>query len=1090
MASNVKVWTEVVTLPTYQVGEVDRSPIFLENRVYQGSSGAVYPYGVIDSISSERKKQEYNAVFLENDYIYVMFLPELGGRIHKAYDKVNQRDFVYCNDVIKPALVGLVGPWISGGIEFNWPQHHRPTTYMPVDVNMRELPDGSAEIWLGEVEHMYGLQVSTGFKLYPNKALIEVTGRVYNVNPTPQQFLWWANPAVKGGDDHQSIFPPDVTAVYDHGKRDVSTFPIATGVYYKVDYSEGVDISRYKNLPVPTSYMAARSQYDFVGAYNHDEKGGLLHIANHHISPGKKQWSWGNCEFGKAWDRQLTDDNGPYIELMTGVFTDNQPDFTWIDPNEEKCFVQNFLPYSELGTVHQANTDVAINLVRQPGKVKLGVYAISEVDNAQIEVKSSSRVIYTGALTLSPCQCFFEYLHFDGDEILTVEVITQGGNKKLAYEEHLSDEEAIPDSATPPKKAREVESIDELYFIGQHLEQYHHATSSSEDYYLEALRRDEFDYRCNLAMANHEYERCDYERSLFYIKNALHRAHSFNKNPLCGRASLMRGHINERLGLLDRAYEDFYKSTWSGNCNDAGFLAASKVSFKQGRYLDALEEVNRALEINQTSYEAAFVKLVTLDKLRDPSASRYATKVLDQFPFGYAIALHQYLLSGDDTDKKSFVNLCQNRQANAVHVADMYLSLGLKEAAMLALDLIGAKGASSNVIRASIDIDASATLLEQAEVEFSNNVLFPNSQVEVAALKALTGHPFADYLLGCFYYAKKAYGRAAYLWRQVINKRPNFKEAYRNLAIYHANRQKEIEVAIELMERAWSLDTTDARTLFELDDLRKIAGISPQSRLSLMKSYVDVINTRDDLATEYITLLNICNDHEGALDIMKGRAFAPWEGGEGRITSQYINALIRRALKKINIDDWQSAKHALIEAFEYPTNLNEGRLVGQTDNDIYYILGLIELQLGNKEESTSMFKKAVVGVSDVSDNRYYNDMPVEYLMFQALAYYELGEKEVAEIKLNKMNQWATHNINAKVEYDFFAVSLPQLNVFDEDIEINHKAYCEYVRDLSNLGLRIIRRKNGENVYFTINPMDPKMAIFLEIEKIIINSLFQ
>ncbi|MEI8673373.1 DUF5107 domain-containing protein [Vibrio sp. SA48] len=115
MAKNVKVWTETVTLPTYQVGKVDTNPIFLEKRVYQGSSGSVYPYGVIDSITNECVNQEYKAVFLENDFIYVMLLPELGGRIHKAYDKIHQRDFVYCNDVIKPALVGLVGPWISGG---------------------------------------------------------------------------------------------------------------------------------------------------------------------------------------------------------------------------------------------------------------------------------------------------------------------------------------------------------------------------------------------------------------------------------------------------------------------------------------------------------------------------------------------------------------------------------------------------------------------------------------------------------------------------------------------------------------------------------------------------------------------------------------------------------------------------------------------------------------------------------------------------------------------------------------------------------------------------------------------------------------
>lgn len=135
------------------------------------------------------------------------------GRIHRAYDKVQQRDFVYYNEVVKPALVGLLGPWISGGIEFNWPQHHRPTTFMPVDFTQQQGEQGEYTVWMGEVEPMRGLQVMTGFTLYPDRALIEITGKVFNGNATPRHFLWWANPAVKGGDDHQSVFPPDVTAV-------------------------------------------------------------------------------------------------------------------------------------------------------------------------------------------------------------------------------------------------------------------------------------------------------------------------------------------------------------------------------------------------------------------------------------------------------------------------------------------------------------------------------------------------------------------------------------------------------------------------------------------------------------------------------------------------------------------------------------------------------------------------------------------------------------------------------------------------------------------------------------------------------------
>src|SRR6218665_2271079 len=128
----VKVWEESVTIPTYGVGQPEKNPVFLEKRVYQGSCGEVYPHPVIEKIFDEKEDKTYHAVYLENDYLKIMILPELGGRVQMAYDKARQRHFVYYNRVIKPALVGLTGPWISGGIEFNWPQHHRPSTFDPL----------------------------------------------------------------------------------------------------------------------------------------------------------------------------------------------------------------------------------------------------------------------------------------------------------------------------------------------------------------------------------------------------------------------------------------------------------------------------------------------------------------------------------------------------------------------------------------------------------------------------------------------------------------------------------------------------------------------------------------------------------------------------------------------------------------------------------------------------------------------------------------------------------------------------------------------------------------------------------------------
>ena len=145
----VEVRRKTVILPTYEPQRPDRNPMFLERRVYQGSSGRVYPLPFTDRIAEAPQPRSWDAVFIENEYIRVMILPALGGRIHRVQDKTNGFDLIYHQTVIKPALVGLAGPWASGGIEFNWPQHHRPSTFMPADVSVERHGDGAMTVWLG-----------------------------------------------------------------------------------------------------------------------------------------------------------------------------------------------------------------------------------------------------------------------------------------------------------------------------------------------------------------------------------------------------------------------------------------------------------------------------------------------------------------------------------------------------------------------------------------------------------------------------------------------------------------------------------------------------------------------------------------------------------------------------------------------------------------------------------------------------------------------------------------------------------------------------------------------------------------------------
>ena len=951
MRADVRVWVEAVTLPTYEVGAEDPNPMFLEKRVYQGSSGAVYPYGVIDTLTGQKQMKSYQAVWLENDFIKVMLLPELGGRIHRAYDKVMQRDFVYYTEVIKPALVGLVGPWISGGIEFNWPQHHRPTTFMPVDFTIQEREGGAKTVWLGEVEAMRGLQVMAGFTLYPDKALIEITGKVFNGNDTPRHFLWWSNPAVKGGDDHQSVFPPDVTAVYDHGKRDVSAFPIATGTYYKVDYSAGVDISRYRNIPVPTSYMADKSGYDFVGAYCHGERGGLLHVADHHVSPGKKQWSWGNCDFGLAWDRNLTDDNGPYIELMTGVYTDNQPDFTWLDAGEEKIFVQNFLPYNTLGTLQNANTRAAIKLERSDAGLLCGAYAIGPLCGARFEVSDERGVLFTQTLDLQPGQAWLEESALTGEGRLRVRLLDEQGRVILSYLEHLPAGEALPDPASAPLPAADLESVDELYFIGQHLEQYLHASRSPFDYYLRALAIDGGDYRCNLALATLEYNRANYEQAQRYADQALARAHRLNKNPQCGKGSLLRAHVAERLGHFDAAFDDFHKATWSGNCRDGGFLGLARIAMVRRDPVQALQFVERSLAVNGTHYGAIALKALALLECGEREAAlSYIDEQRVRYPLHYQLAFLRWQASGLAADLEALRTLCNGRGVNLCFLSSNLLELGRPELALELLMSVPVEETLPLLFQASLlpEGEAQTALLVRAEQAFARKVRFPNTLGEVAMLGRLPHSWFASYLLGCFHYSKRRYEQAIALWQGVCEQAPEFSGAWRNLGIHHFNKDGDLAAAKLCLGRAFALKPGDARLLFELDQLHKRCAMAPAERLALLEAHREVALKRDDLTAELLGLYHIEGRLEAAAEILRLREFHPWEGGEGRVTGQYLINRQRQALALMAQDRHEQAISLLQQALHYPLNLGEGRLVGQSDNDIHFLLALCHQACDNQ----------------------------------------------------------------------------------------------------------------------------------------------
>ncbi|NJL94292.1 MAG: DUF5107 domain-containing protein, partial [Anaerolineae bacterium] len=597
-------WEEDILIPTYGVGQPDKNPMFLEKRVYQGSSGGVYPHPIIERVADEKAPRAYRAVFLENRYLRIMLLPELGGRVQMALDKTNGYHFVYYNRVIKPALVGLAGPWISGGIEFNWPQHHRPSTFEPVDYRLQTNPDGSCTVWVSEIERMFRTKGMAAFTLYSDAAFLEIKAQLYNRTHQPQSFLWWANPAVHVNDDYQSVFPPDVHAVMDHGKRAVSDFPIATGTYYKVDYAPGTDISRYKNIPVPTSFMAYHSDYDFIGCYDHGQQAGMMHIANHHLVPGKKQWTWGNGDFGRAWDRQLTDEDGPYIELMCGAYTDNQPDFTWLHPGEEKRFTQVFMPYKGIGAAKNASAEVVLNLEVKPQSAWLGVYA-SRPRRVRVELLHQGQAIFSQQADLSPEQVLTALVNVQAvPQALTLRVCDAAGRQLLAYTPLPAEKPAIPNPATPAPPPAEVTSQEMLYLHGLHLEQYRHATYAPEPYYAEALRRDPGDSRCNNALGRLLLRRGKFAEAEPYFRSAIARLTQRNPNPAEGEAHYNLGQALRWQGRYAEAEAPFYKATWDATWRAPGGFELARLACRRGALGEALPLLEEALAANRDHHQA------------------------------------------------------------------------------------------------------------------------------------------------------------------------------------------------------------------------------------------------------------------------------------------------------------------------------------------------------------------------------------------------------------------------------------------------------------------------------------------------------
>ena len=1088
--------------------------MFLEKRVYQGSSGKVYPLPFYDRISETPSPREWDAIFIENDYLEVMVLPQIGGRIHAARDKANGYEIFYRQDVIKPALVGLAGPWISGGVEFNWPQHHRPATFMPVDTEIERHDDGSVTVWCSDHDPLQRMKGMHGVCLHPARSVIELKVRAHNRTEFTQTFLWWANVATRVHQDYQSFFPPDVYYVADHARRSMSEYPLCKGRYYGVDYGargkDGVpkheapvqylppncggraavdyapnDLSFYANIPVPTSYMCMGSKEDFFGGYDHSAQAGVVHVANHHISPGKKQWTWGNHEFGYAWDRNLTEPDAkgefaPYIEIMAGVYTDNQPDFSFLAPGETKSWSQYWYPIQKIGAAQHANVNAAVSLCVKNGIATVGVSVSSVYDNATVTLSAGGTILASFHRNLAPGRSLREEIALpDGTGDLLLRVLDGGGRELIAYQPkpRVGDLQ-VPPPATEPPQPKDISSTDELFITALHLEQYRHATRSPEPYWREALRRDPADARCNNALGMWHLRRGEFSEAEMRFRKAIERLTLRNANPYDGEPFYNLGLVLRHLGREGEAYGAFYKATWNQAWQAAGYNQIAELDCVAKNWSLALEHLDRSLRMNADNLRARNLRVLALRKLGlDAQADEAlkSTRALDPLdPWAR-------LLSGE--------SLSCDTQTRLDMALDFARAGFLQEAVALLENASSDPGTPPLLgyylgwLHRRLGQGQEAAECCQAAAQASPDYCFPARLEEIAILQeAIAENPAdarAPYYLGNLFYDRRRHEEAIELWEKSAQLDPNYSVVWRNLGIGYFNIRKNPELARAAYEKALCAKHSDARLLFERDQLEKRLGASPRERLSKLEAQIELVKQRDDLSVELCALYNQTGQPEKALAVVSTRRFQPWEGGEGQALGQHVRthlALGRAALEAGGKEGAEKARHHFSLALSSPENLAEACHLLANQSDVHYWLGIAQEMLGETEAARNQWLAAAnfKGDFQAMSVRAFSEMTY----YSALAQEKLGDPAGAKELLRELLAYAQETQKSEAKIDYFATSLPTMLLFEDDLQYRQETTALFIQAQAHLGLG--NAAEAAKLRSTVLERDPNHALAADL----------
>lgn len=993
LLGQAKVWTDTISIPTWEVGAPETNAAFPNTIAIHEFNRKIYPYPYKDILAQNKEPKDYVACWLENEFIKVLITPEIGGKLYGAKDKTNDFNFFYWHPTVKPALVGLTGAWTSAGIEWNFPSAHRHTSFSPVSYRAVENKDGSKTVWVGETEWVYGLRWIVGLTIYPNKSVIEAKIRLLNPTELNHSFYMWVTTGQNTNENVQLIYPTRIMT--NHGKERYNYWPI----------SDGIDLSWWKNTPNATSYFAVEKG-GFFGSYDHGKDVGTVIAGNENIMVGKKFWTWGTSPSGRVWDMILADDAEPYVEPQAGIYSDNQPDFHWMNPQDVKSLSLYFFPVKDVGNFKYANENGALNFDFENKKAKLSVYSTAELSGATIKLSKNGEEIFSEKVNVSPAKTFIKEVNLNNSNesitSYTLSLLDENENILLEYTPQELEKIDLPEVEPAPKSTSEIESNDDLYLTGEHFYKFRESEKAIE-YFDELLKRDPLNTRANIKVAELEIKKAEYDSAIKHLDNAFKRD---NDN---GNIFYLKGIANQELGNFETAYKLFYRAVHFQEFISAAYFKIANLDLRNKNYKKAIEHIQKSIEYNTLNPQLFALKANALRLNKDyQEAEKTAKHALDLDPLNTwalnELRVIQNNLGNDNSESEELLTqvLIDDYQYY-LNLANEYLNAGLYGCADKVLELAVNENINNLAMiyyykgfcQAELNNDKSAEEMFELASNISNENVFPFRRNSISVLnKALEynqNDANAYYYLGMIY-AGFGNGKEAIVnWENSLDKNSKNAKAWRNIGLLYAGApgvEKDIVKAKEYYENAFKFAPEDATILNELDEVYAMNKVSTDVRYSLLKENVEVVEKRDDILSSYLNLLVEKKEYQKALSYYQNRIFNNWEGGY-HIHSAYVNTLLQMAEDAENTED--ALKYYKMAAL-YPENLRVLPREPDWNGFILYPTAEAYAELGKVEQADSLFK--IVAETTTTE-------PTLVTFYQALALKELGKTEKSEKLLSE-----------------------------------------------------------------------------------------